>query len=72
MPTALVNTSGRRQYPRTLALRGNVSVLERCAEPGLEVGGWEGWCGEESEGERGGAMRDRIRWRMVVPKRARP
>ena len=47
-------------------------MLERCAEPGLEVGGWEGWCGEESEGERGGAMRDRIRWRMVVPKRARP
>jgi hypothetical protein len=72
MPTALVRTSGRRQYPRTLALRGNVSVLERWAEPGFEVGGCEGWWGEESEGEIGGDIRERIRWRMVEPKRARP
>jgi hypothetical protein len=51
-----------------------VSVLERCAEPtGLEVGGCEGWCGEElSEAESGGDISERMRWRMVEPKRASP
>lgn len=28
-PTRLVATSGSRQYPKTLALRGNVSVAEK-------------------------------------------
>ncbi len=33
MPTKLVNTSGNKQYPSTLALLGNVSVELRCALP---------------------------------------
>lgn len=42
MPTRLVRTSGKKQYPRTLAERGKVRVAEKwpAAEASVKVGLW--------------------------------
>ncbi len=45
-PTKLVPTSGSKQYPSTLALRGNVSVLLSALLEEAEEGGWCGMSGE--------------------------
>jgi hypothetical protein len=70
MPTNDVSTRGRRQYPSTDAERGNVRVELRC---GCECVA-EGSCGEgwEVAGDMGGDIRERMRWREVEPRRARP
>jgi hypothetical protein len=73
-PIRLVRTKGSRQYPRTLALRGKVRVLERWEEPGFDAELWPGWswCGLASVAERGGDIRERMTWREEVPRRATP
>lgn len=82
IPIRLVRTRGRKQYPSTLAERGNVKVDEKWpADGGGPLGfGWE-WkpsgliaaSGTPAAGEsRVGDMRLRITCRAMVPKTATP
>lgn len=69
IPTKLVITNGSKQYPSTDAERGNVNVLDRCeAEEGFE---WS-LIAEEGEASSGGDIKERMRWREMEPRIARP
>lgn len=78
IPTRLVKTRGRRQYPRTEALRGKVRELAREEEEEEDDDDWWlrwwwwWWRGEEEEESGGGDIRLKIVWRDREPMRARP
>lgn len=71
IPIKLVSTKGNKQYPSTLALRRNVSVLERCADP-AEPGTLWSWCAFTSAADRGGDISERIKCKDVLPSSASP
>ena len=78
-PTKLVSTSGKRQYPRTLALFRNVSVElmpGSLPPPDMPMEGSGCSCsmvGEvRAESRRGFDMRENMVWREREPTAARP
>ena len=68
MPRIATRTSGNRQYPSTEAERGYVREEEKCELPRWS---WS-WFTCSSAAERGGDIKERIVWRSIVPRTARP
>jgi hypothetical protein len=66
-PTKLVNTKGKRQYPRTDALLVKVNVEERCDEPRAGEGD-----GSDDGSPNGGDIKESIMCKEMLPTSTRP